>query len=222
METNKTLVCPNCGASSANLDKCEYCGSILVKIASVLVPSSEDTKSEMKKLGFGNTLYVDSRILERIEKCISLSERFNIVMIMPLFVHDKHFRIELNCTPKTSYVLKLCFNMDDYHGNRFFNMFESSQISEMFEIFQNGNWMYCSVVLDNDARTITQFIQYILRLLDEQTSNIVIGFLTTYLNNYKYLFKRHNGRPIEFVYDEDFETDINYKNYVKMITINNF
>ena len=31
METNKTLVCPNCGASITNYRNCEYCGSLLVR-----------------------------------------------------------------------------------------------------------------------------------------------------------------------------------------------
>ena len=69
METSKTIICPNCGAVSTNLENCEYCGSILVKIASVLETSSEDTMSEMKNLGFGKSVYVSLRILEKLEKC---------------------------------------------------------------------------------------------------------------------------------------------------------
>ncbi len=66
MENSKTIVCPNCGAVSSNLDNCEYCGSILVKIASVLMPSSEDIMSEMKNLGFGKSAYVSPKILGKL------------------------------------------------------------------------------------------------------------------------------------------------------------
>lgn len=224
MGNSKTIVCPNCGAVSSNLDNCEYCGSILVKIASVLVPSSEDTMSEMKNLGFGKSAYVSPTILEGVEKCISLSERFNITIVMPLFLEKNPllFRMEFSYSPKTSCALKLCFNMQHAWGTSLFSIIERSDISEIFEISQNGNWMYGSVVLDNNARTITQFIQYVVGKLYKQTSDIRIGFLATYFNNYKYLFNKNlDGRPIKFVYNynEDLETYVDYDHYVEFITL---
>lgn len=224
MENSKTIVCPNCGAVSSNLDNCEYCGSILVKIASVLMPSSEDIMSEMKNLGFGKSAYVSPKILGKLEECISLSARLNVNTFIGLYIkYDKqHYRMEFRHTPSSSSVLELCFDMNNGNNNQKFIAFENSKISKMFELHQNGRRMYGSVALDNDTRTIAQFIQFLLNDIYSLTdAELTIGPVSTHINHYKYTFGDENKRPVEFVYDKDFKERKYYDDYIENITMKN-
>lgn len=215
MENSKTIVCPNCGAVSTNLDKCEYCGSILVKIASILAPSSEDTMSEMKKLGFGKTVYVSPKILEAVEKCISLSERLTIPTVVKFCSNwnTNKFNIEFECNPTSHSILKFIFDMNNGGNDLRYHLFEQSQIAKMFEIYQDAHYMRVAVTLDNDAKTISQFIRHIIcgifMCSDDERMEIC---LFTYLNNLKYEFASECKSPIEFA-----TSNSGYSEYMKEI-----
>ena len=214
METNTTLTCPNCGAVSINLDKCEYCGSILIKIASVLVPTSKDIKSELKNLGFGKTVYVSPKISEGLEKCLSLSNNLNIT------THRDFGPIHIHYSPSSSLILKLSFNMEDGLDNHLFNnTFEDSQIAKIFEINQDGCYMNCTVALDTDTRTITQLIQFILNnIYSINDANIGIGRIFTYLNNHRYDFCHKQSQAFTLNWDEGYN---HYNHYLENITMKN-
>ena len=202
MDNSKTIICPNCGAVSTNLDNCEYCGSILVKIASVLAPTSRDAKSELKDFGFGKTVYVSPKILEKVEQCIALSERLNIT------TYTGNISIEFSYSPAHSSMLKLCYDMSDDRRNKEFIKFENSQISKIFDIYQDGNFMYGSVALDNDTRTITQLIQYISnQIFLISDANLYVRPVATLVNNHRYEFSSEIRKPLEFVFDKN---DLSY------------
>ena len=228
MDNSKTIICPNCGAVSTNLDNCEYCGSILVKIASVLAPTSRDAKSELKDFGFGKTVYVSPKILEKVEQCIALSERLNIT------TYTGNISIEFSYSPAHSSMLKLCYDMSDDRRNKEFIKFENSQISKIFDIYQDGNFMYGSVALDNDTRTITQLIQYISnQIFLISDANLYVRPVATLVNNHRYEFSSEIRKPLEIVFDKndlgygssDLElkglNDVlnSYTHYIKIITM---
>lgn len=197
MENTKTIVCPNCGATSSNLDKCEFCENFLVKIASVLLPSTEDMKSEMKKLGFGNTEYVSTTIQNELDKCISISEKLNIKANLLLANRDRGLVMEFSYSPTTSSMLKLLFHKKDRLMYSKFHLFEEHKISSLFEIHQDADTIYGSVVLDKDTRTITQLIQFILDGIYDCNDAIVNTRLRTTINNHNYSFEKTNDRVFE-------------------------
>ena len=227
MDNSKTIVCPNCGAVSSNLDNCEYCGSILVKIASVLAPTSGDAKSELKDFGFGKTVYVSPKILEKVEQCIALSERLNIT------TYTGNNTIEFSYSPAHSSMLKLRYDMSDDRSNKEFIKFENSQIAKIFDIYQDGNFMYGSVALDNDTRTITQLIQYISnQIFLISDANLYVRPVAALVNNHRYEFSSEIRKPLEVVFDKNdsgygssdlelkgFDNLYSYTHYIKKITM---
>lgn len=80
MEQVQTIVCPNCGAVTASNQNCEYCGSMLTKVASVLCKEADDAKSILGKLGFGKSAYVSSNILQAVERTITQRNKHNTVV----------------------------------------------------------------------------------------------------------------------------------------------
>ena len=80
MEQVQTIVCPNCGAVTASNQNCEYCGSMLTKVASVLCNDSDDVKASLKDLGFGKSAYVSSNILRAVERTITQCNKHNTVI----------------------------------------------------------------------------------------------------------------------------------------------
>ena len=80
MEQVQTIVCPNCGAVTTSNQNCEYCGSILTKVASILCDDSDDVKASLKDLGFGTSVYVSSNILRAVERTITQCNKHNTVI----------------------------------------------------------------------------------------------------------------------------------------------
>lgn len=80
MEQVQTIVCPNCGAVTASNQNCEYCGSMLTKVATVLCKKGDDVKSSLKDLGFGKSVYVSNNILQAVERTIAQCNKHNTVI----------------------------------------------------------------------------------------------------------------------------------------------
>ena len=80
MEQVQTIVCPNCGAVTASNQNCEYCGSMLTKVASVLCKGADDVKASLKDLGFGKSAYVSSNILRAVKRTITQCNKHNTVI----------------------------------------------------------------------------------------------------------------------------------------------
>ena len=80
MEQVKTIVCPNCGAVTASNQNCEYCGSMLTKVATALCKEGDDVKSSLKDLGFGKSAYVSNNILQAVERTIAQCNKHNTVI----------------------------------------------------------------------------------------------------------------------------------------------
>ena len=80
MEQVQTIVCPNCGAVTASNQNCEYCGSMLTKVASILCKEGDDVKASLKDLGFGKSVYVSNNILQAVERTIAQCNKHNTVI----------------------------------------------------------------------------------------------------------------------------------------------
>lgn len=167
MDNSKTVVCPNCGAVSSNLDNCEYCGSILVKIASIFQEEGKDVTKGLKELGIGESVYVNPAIVESIEKNTNRCKRFNTTVecFFPLY-YSKEDRwldnISIIFHPNSAPILKIKYFMGDFTENKIFKFFESLRISRLFKITQEGNSMICSLQMDDDVKTTSQIIASII------------------------------------------------------------
>lgn len=80
MEQVQTIVCPNCGAVTASNQNCEYCGSMLTKVATALCKEGDDVKASLKDLGFGKSAYVSNNILQAVEITIAQCNKHNTVI----------------------------------------------------------------------------------------------------------------------------------------------
>lgn len=80
MEQVQTIVCPNCGAVTASNQNCEYCGSMLTKVATALCKEGDDVKASLKDLGFGKSAYVSNNILQAVERTIAQCNKHNTVI----------------------------------------------------------------------------------------------------------------------------------------------
>ena len=181
MGNSKTIVCPNCGAVSSNLDNCEYCGSILVKVASILQEEGKDVTKELKELGIEKSAYVNPVMLEAIEKCVIQCQKYNTeirccfiydepgeLVIPPRWSHDlpyvegKYHIVgpKLIFQPNSAPILEVHFSMNDNYHNSCFKRLEINQLATLFEITQAGNTMCCKMQMDNDAKTTAQFISF--------------------------------------------------------------
>lgn len=192
MDNSKTIVCPNCGAVSSNLDNCEYCGSILVKIASIFQEEGKDVTKELKELGIGKSVYVNPAIVESIERNANRCKRFNTAVecFYPLCYSLRERwldNISIIFNPKSAPILKIKYNMLNSKDNRYFENFEDRRISRLFEIVQEGNSMICSLQLDDDVITTAQIIAHIIKKIFYIDNNHISTSEFVTLNGVKYL-----------------------------------
>ena len=212
MENSKTIVCPNCGAVSTNLDNCEYCGSILVKLASLFQAEGKDVSKELKEIGIGKSVYTNPIILSAVKMHIKQSNKYDTEIYSKFSYRSSHDRceqtrikIELCSFHNSAPILKIFFDMTDEHDNRRFNFFENyCDIYQLFEVEQDDCWMNCSLQLDNDARLTAQLIMYVItKILGFSDAKIAVSTYVE-LNDILYLIA-----PTELneVLEERFNSD---------------
>lgn len=187
------MTCPNCGAVSTNLDKCEYCGSILIKIASVLVSSSDDVKEEMKSLGFGETSDISSNIMYAVEKNITNRLKYDDTEISSFLYPDYGVQISLVSSSKSYSKLRLDLSEDKM------NCFRDSKISKLFDT--DGGY-YVTMMIDNDVKTIAQLINYIVTRVFEGTDEALSFKNYVHINGVFYEVCIKDGKE---VYDKVFK-----------------
>lgn len=215
MDNSKTIVCPNCGAVSSNLDNCEYCGSILVKVASIFHEEGKDVTKQLKELGIGKSVYVNPTILGSVEKNTNRSKRFNtpVECIYPLEnkAGDGWLdNISIIFHPDSTPTLRIKFLMTDYEENRLFKHFEEfCNISRLFEITQVGSLMICSMQMDDDIKTTAQIIVCIIKSPFGLVDNDIFTSEYITLNGAKYLIVTESQRK----YCEEW-LEISYKKYI--------
>ena len=192
MEQVQTIVCPNCGAVTASNLNCEYCGSILTKVASILCNDSDDVKASLKDLGFGKSAYVSNNILQAVERTIAQCNKHNTVIetytaitedwdiskeitshwlklpktdrsLLGMVVKDPLSMSIISSTPNTPPVLMLKYYMMCSEVNRSYSSFENIwRIGKLFNKQQVGDFMVCTMELDSDSKTSAQLVKYIL------------------------------------------------------------
>lgn len=220
MDNSKTIVCPNCGAVSSNLDNCEYCGSILVRVASIFHEEGKDVMKELKEQGIGKSVYVNPTILESIEENANRCKRFNTTVECFYPLYDEGLRwwfpnISIVFHPDSTSILKIKYNMGNSKDNRYFGSFEESRISKLFEISQEGNSMICSLLMDGDIKTTAQIIAHIIkkRFYIDDSFIRTSEFVT--LNGVKYLIATESiMKQCERCLKEEFE-DCDYSKRCK-------
>lgn len=195
MENSKTIVCPNCGAVSSNLDNCEYCGSILVKLASLFQAEGKDVSKELKEIGIGKSVYTNPIILSAVKMHIKQSNKYDTEIYSKFSYRSSHDKseqtsigIELSSFHNSAPILKIFFDMTDEHYNWRFNFFENyCDIYQLFEVEQDDCWMNCSLQLDNDVRLTAQLIMYVItKILGFSDAKITVSTYVE-LNDILYL-----------------------------------
>lgn len=212
MEQVQTIVCPNCGAVTASNQNCEYCGSMLTKVATALCNEGDDIKTTLSDLGFGKSAYVSYKLVHAIENNIKQSQKHNAKTTCIIKCKYYGCVITLN-TPECGYptVLQIEFGMDNSSTYDEFTSFENSHLVKLFSIRQEHNYldmgsdyMICSLQLDDDTRTSAQIVQYILKeVFNINDSEIV---LSTYVTLNGEEFKIVSAREKQAV-DAEIEQD---------------
>ena len=205
MENSKSIICPNCGAISSNFENCEYCGSILVKLASLFQAEGKDVSKELKELGIDKSAYVNPVILDAIENSIIQCQKYN-TEIECLFVYfERGVLIEpkdgsypyyegryeiygpsLVFRPNSAPVLKKQFFMDQ-EENRHFKHLENSRIGRLFEFTQEKNSMICTMQMDNDIKTTAQFLSHFFSAIFGTADDKIFTSTFVNINGIEYL-----------------------------------
>ena len=77
METNKTLVCPNCGANITNYRNCEYCGSLLVRFV--------DKGIDLQKTSYLDNTEVFDSLLNSLKLCLQMNEQSSEIIALDIY-----------------------------------------------------------------------------------------------------------------------------------------
>ena len=218
MEQVQTIVCPNCGAVTASNQNCEYCGSLLTRIASVLYDSKCDSTKDINDFGFGKTAYTSIKLCKVIEKSIVQCNKHNseVECIFELDgTLDAGLTVKLISAPDKPSKLVFKFDMKNKFAHYKFRDFENSSIGKLFDTQQIEEKMLCSIQLDNEARTSAQLIDYILRervpKYDNDTQISPRMYVTLNGNRYKIVATKYDDEivHIQTQYDKFFESSYN-------------
>ncbi len=76
----KSVICPNCGASSTNHQNCEYCGSLLVRFV--------DANIDIKNTSYGDDSLTLPGLTDHLRSNISSQRNTNDIVTTDILVHD--------------------------------------------------------------------------------------------------------------------------------------
>lgn len=221
MEQVQTIVCPNCGAVTASNQNCEYCGSMLTKVASILCNDSDDVKASLKDLGFGKSAYVSNKLLEVVERTIKGGEKYNTIATSYSKIGTRAINIWIAYGPEHPLNLSFIYDMTDSTANRYYSYLEDEKkdykIGKLFHKKQNGNKMFCIIELDKDVNTSVQFIQYLLKeLFSKSDAETEFKTLVEIDNNTHIIIPSGAMKAIED--ERNRYLDIKYEDYIKALS----
>lgn len=219
MEQVQTIVCPNCGAVTASNQNCEYCGSMLTKVASVLCKEADDVKASLKDLGFGKSAYVSNKLLEVVERTIKGGERYNTPVSSYSKIGNHAIKICIEHGPEHPLNVSFIYDMTDSTANRYYSYLEDGdyKIGKLFHKEQIGNEMFCSIELDKDVKTSVQFIQYLLKeLFSKSDAETEFSTLVIIDNHVHHIISSGAMKAIED--ERNRYLDIMYAKYIEALS----
>ena len=221
MEQVQTIVCPNCGAVTASNQNCEYCGSMLTKVASILCNDSDDVKASLKDLGFGKSAYVSNKLLEVVERTIKGGEKYNTIATSYSQIGTHAIYIRIAHGPEHPLNLSFIYDMTDSTANRYYSYLEDEKkdykIGKLFHKKQIGNKMFCIIELDKDVNTSVQFIQYLLKeLFSKSDAETEFKTLVEIDNHTHSIIPSGAMKAIED--ERNRYLDIKYEDYIKALS----
>jgi hypothetical protein len=221
MEQVQTIVCPNCGAVTASNQNCEYCGSMLTKVATALCKEGDDVKASLKDLGFGKSAYVSNKLLEVVERTIKGGEKYNTIATSYSKIGTCAINIWISYGPEHPLNLSFIYDMTDSTANRYYSYLEDEKkdykIGKLFHKKQNGNKMFCIIELDKDVNTSVQFIQYLLKeLFSKSDAETEFKTLVEIDNNTHIIIPSGAMKAIED--ERNRYLDIKYEDYIKALS----
>lgn len=111
-----TLVCPNCGASTSNRKKCEFCGSVLVRFADKNVEDLEEKFGKRAKIIPGLDIAIEENL--RLQETIDESSMVitSVFPVVPQNIRDKNDRFWYSKTVLGSNAYQIISSKDTFWG----------------------------------------------------------------------------------------------------------
>ncbi len=212
MKQAQTIQCPKCGTITNCEENCTNCDSMLPRVAAVLCNGEDDVNTALKYLGFGDSAYVSTSLLEVVEKTEKQSKKHNTLITSYTQLEGvSGVSIQLNAAPDVPVCLTIDYDMRDSIAEQYFERIQSSKIGKLFRIKQKENYMNCIAVTCDDAKTSAQFVRYILKeLFDTNDTNLYFS-TTVIIDGTMYSISTKGKKLV----DEKIEQDENeYMNQV--------
>lgn len=127
----KTIICPNCGATTSNFHNCEYCGSFLVQKASMGEDMSEYVKATHK--------YDSTGLISVFKKMVDLCQKYpNEARYINLcFYTDGVEFLHVDWLEK-GYGITVSIIAGELENNGIFSRFLNSNVIDVFSVSKNA------------------------------------------------------------------------------------
>lgn len=227
MEQIHTIVCPNCGAVTASNQNCEYCGSMLTKVATILCKEGEVVETTLKNHGFGKGIYVSRMTQNVINKVLNQCKKHNTKVSSSKCIND--VKMTFIAEPDSHVILTLRYPMFKDNSSRLYFSLENEQrqIGMLFNKRQSASFMICSVLLDSNIETAAQFVQFLLKEHFNITDidRVMLDFVTTAtIDNREIEISTYKKKKVDAEIEQDekeyLEAEQRYLNELKKIEKN--
>lgn len=227
MEQVQTIVCPNCGAVTASNQNCEYCGSMLTKVATILCKEGEVVETTLKNHGFGKGIYVSRMTQNVINKVLNQCKKHNTKVSSSKCIND--VKMTFIAEPDSHVILTLRYPMFKDNSSRLYFSLENEQrqIGMLFNKRQSASFMICSVLLDSNIETAAQFVQFLLKEHFNITDidRVMLDFETTAtIDNCEIEISTYKKKKVDAEIEQDekeyLEAEQRYLNELKKIEQN--
>lgn len=227
MEQVQTIVCPNCGAVTASNQNCEYCGSMLTKVATILCKEGEVVETTLKNHGFGKGIYVSRWTQNVINTVLNQCKKHNTKVSSSKCIND--VTMTFIAEPDSHVILTLSYPMYMDNSSRLYFSLENEQrqIGMLFNKRQIASVMICSVLLDSNIETAAQFVQFLLKEHFNITDidRVMLDFKTTAtIDNREIEISTYKKKKVDAEIEQDekeyLEAEQRYLNELKKIEQN--
>lgn len=140
-DTLKALVCPNCGANSTNMQNCEYCGSVLIRLAYNNLPINQELYDENAFVYYGleDELKRNIHLQRQEQKFICTDAEIERGEIMESMACQF---VSSNIYAQSFKIIGIRFNIYIERGSAQEKFFKTLDIFNLFELTEQGDERY--------------------------------------------------------------------------------